>query len=268
MELNLVNGVINIIRRLYVIILILLLISPLCLNATAEHKEFDVKMFQENVILDRDEHHAINFSFREGNLIEIIYEVKVKEELPVDIWFINEDNYFLLTGGAQFICFLDGTSQKVPYAKKVVILTKHNNYKLVVTNYHSNQTVEVGIIGEIRSLVERSEENTIEFSPLIFYTLISIPIILIFVLIFLGFRVRKYKTTEWRETNKGSNKKSKRDESKKGKDKSSRRKDKDKETRSKANKNVKKNKSEQSDFCGYCGRPIDTPFCKHCGRKG
>ena len=161
--------------------------------------------------------------------------------------------------------FTDGTSQQVSYAKKVVTLTKHDNYKLVLTNYYNNQTVDVSITGEIRTFEDRSKGTTLGFS----YILIIIIIILVVVIIVLGFTIHKYKRAEGKELDKVLGKKAKKDKPKKGKDKDKRsaKKEKSKKAKSEAARKPTKAQGTPSDFCGYCGKPVDSPFCKHCGRK-
>jgi len=267
-------------RILCLVLIITSFISTFFPNVTAKYKEFDVKEFNEKVIIPRNDLKAIDFNFQDGKILEIIYTIQVKKELPIDIWFVNEDNYLLFTGSAQFLYFMDGTSQQVSYAKKVITLTNHNNYKLVMTNYYNNQTVEVDVIGEIRTFKDSSEENSLNFSSILFYALIIIIIILVVLLILLVLKLRKSKQTDLIANDKLSTKKAKAGKSKKDKSKE-RDKDSIKKARSKKSKQTKgkdinkltsnqsktKIKSDFTNFCGYCGEHIKTPYCKNCGRK-
>jgi len=267
-------------RILCLVLIITSLISLFFPNVTAMHKEFDVKEFNENVTIPRNDFRAIDFKFQDGKELEVIYTIQESQGQPIDLWFVNEDNYLLLTNGAQFLYLVDGTSKQVSYTKKLVVLTEHDNYKLVMTNYYSNQTVEVDIMGEIRTFKDSSEENSLNFSSILFYALIIIIIILTILLIVLGLKLRKSKQTgiianENRSTKKAKAGKTKKDKSK---DKSN---DSIKKTRSKKSKQTKnkdfnkltskqsktKIKSESTNFCGYCGELVDTPYCKYCGRK-
>ena len=256
-------------RKLWLILILVILAGPLFLGVAAEHKEFDVKEFSEKITILRNDHQAMDFNFQEGKELEIIYTVQVKDELPIDIWFINKDNYLLLSGGAQFLYFMDGTSQQVSYTKNVVTLTKHDNYKLVMTNYYSNQTVEVNVVGEIRAFEDGSEHSSSDFSSFLMYISIIIFIILIVVIIVLGFTIHRYKRAERKETNKSSGNMAKKDKSKKSKNKvrESAKNVKGKKAKYEAAKKSTDVQGTHTDFCGYCGKPVDTPFCKHCGRK-
>ena len=263
---------------LYLILIAILLLILIPFNIAAEYKEFESEKFNERITLAINDHKALDFSFQKGKTLEIIYTVQINEELPIDIWFVNEDNYLLLSGGSQFLYFLDGTGQQVSYAKKVVTLTKHDNYKLVMSNYYNNKTVNVNIDGEIRTFNDVSEENSPGFSSILSYILIIIIIILAVLLIVISFKLRKSKQTEVIETDKRSTKKAKAGKSKKDKYKD-RDKDSQKKARSKKSKQTKgkdfnkitskqsKVKSNSINFCGFCGKSIDTPYCKYCGRK-
>ena len=256
-------------RKRWLILIFVILASQLFPDVAAEHKEFDVKEFSEKITILRNDHQAMDFNFQEGKELEIIYTVQVKDELPIDIWFINEDNYLLLSGGAQFLYFMDGTSQQVSYTKNVVTLTKHDNYKLVMTNYYSNQTVEVNVVGEIRAFEDGSEHSSSDFSSFLMYISIIIFIILVVVIIVLGISIYKYKRAEGKETDKISGKKAKKDKLKKdkGKVRGSAKNVKGKKAKYEAIKKATNAQGTPADFCGYCGKPVDTPFCKHCGHK-
>ena len=125
------------VRVLLLLIIIIILTSSLFLQASAEQKVFDSEEFIENVTLSAYNYKAIDFNFQEGKSLEVVIKVKVIQELPIDIWFVNKDNYLLLTNGAQFLYFIDGTDQQVSYAKKVITLKEHDNYKLVLTNKYT-----------------------------------------------------------------------------------------------------------------------------------
>jgi hypothetical protein len=96
---------------------------------------------------------------QEGEEFEIVFSLQVKNNLPIDIWFVTEDHYFLLVSGAQFLFFIDGSEQEVIYTKNIVSLAEHDLYKLVMTNTN-NQTVEANVIYEIRTYYTESEETS------------------------------------------------------------------------------------------------------------
>ena len=250
------------------------MISHLFLVAAGEEKEFDAEAFQENLTITRNEFSALDFTFEDGNVLEIIYSVQVKNDLPVDIWFVNEDNYLLLSGGAQFLFFIDGAAKQVSYAKKIVTLTKYDDYKLVITNYYSNQTIEVDIVGEVRTFEDNEEEDdeSSGLSEYLTYILIIIIIILIFVVIVLGVRIQKLNRAGAETKRYGGIKDTKvktKGKGKKAKDTKHKGSAKKEEKKSKYTKGKGKEKdvSDLTSFCGHCGAPVDTPFCKKCGRE-
>ena len=140
-------------RLLSLIILITILASlflirpiPFAQKAAAEHREFEVKKFEEKITIPSNNYQAIDINFQEGKKLEVIFTLQVKQDLPIDIWFVNEDNYMLLSGGAQFLYFMDGTAQQISYTKKIVTLSAHENYKLVMTNYYNSGLLVLSIL--------------------------------------------------------------------------------------------------------------------------
>jgi hypothetical protein len=245
-------------------------------NVSAEQKVFEVQEFQEKIYIPYNGYKAIDINFLNGNELEVIFNLQVKGAFPIDIWFVNEDNYLLLTNGAQFLYFIDGTGQQISYANKIVIINEHDIYKLVMTNYNNNQTVEVDIIGELRTIrIDSKESSSNGISDLndseiiiIISSLVITITILVSLIIVLGFKIKRNKLYETQKLDKKSPKKSKPNKSKKDKVK-----DKGKDLdKKKNNKNLlsKKNKiikGTTASFCGYCGESVDTPFCKYCGKK-
>lgn len=245
-------------RRLCLILIICLLVSSMLPGVVAKSKKFDTEEFEEKITIPRNEFREIDFAFKDGKELEIIYTIQEKQGLPIDVWFVSEDNYLLLTSGAQFLYFIDGTDQEVSYTKKIVVLKEYDDYKLVMTNYRSNQTVEVDIEGEIRTYKDGSEETFWDYSTILLYTLIIIIIILAILLILLGFWVRTLKQAEIKQLLDKVPEKKGKGKKRKGA----------KKTKVSAKKTRKaKEASGVAEFCGYCGEPVDTPFCKSCGRK-
>lgn len=159
-------------RCRYIILCLVLLITllagllplgptPFLLGVTAEHREFEVDKFAENITIAPNAFQSIDFNLQEGEEFEVIFTLQVKEELPIDIWFVNQDHYILLTSGSQFLFFIDGSEQEITYTRKIVTLTEHDLYKLVLTNYYSNQTVQVGVICEIRTFLADSDADSL-----------------------------------------------------------------------------------------------------------
>ena len=198
---------------------------------------------------------------------------------------MNEDHYLLLVNGAQFLFYIDGSEQEVTYTRKIVTLTEHDNYKMVIANYN-NQTVEANIIYEIRTyFAETSSEDL----PIVFYPLLLAIVILVVLVIVLLFKTRNYKQTISKISEKAPIKKNKKHKPKKTKPKVT-----EKATLKKveaqrpkyvvpkatANEPHEKAEAVVSDqakpkasekitpkFCGHCGKPVTTPFCIHYDRK-
>ena len=241
-------------------------------EAVAENRKFEAKDFEHKMTLPTNNYKAIDFKFQEGQELEIIFILQVKEALPIDAWFVNEDNYLLLVNGAQFLYIIDGTEKQITYTKKVVSLTKHDNYKLVLSNYYNNQTVEVDILGEIRTFKDNTEQSSPNFSSFLLYSLILIIIIFTAILIIFFIRLHRFKQTKIKESDKNLHKKYKANKSRKRKQR-----DKNKSTTKKSSKQFKielsgktarkKSKSKITNFCGHCGKPVSTPYCKNCGKK-
>ena len=178
----------------------------------------------------------------------------------------------LFKNGAQFLYFIDGSEQKTSLVKKIVTLTKHDNYKLVLTNYYNNQTVEITIKGETRTFDNNIKESSSNFNQILLYSLIVVSIIFIIITIILSFRLHISHRANIIEFNKNSPKKYTTNKSKKkrNKNKNKHSKKKGKNKKSKYTKNTKKETKtslNSSNYCGYCGEAVSTPYCKYCGRK-
>ncbi|ODS41245.1 MAG: hypothetical protein A7315_06750 [Candidatus Altiarchaeales archaeon WOR_SM1_79] len=246
------------------------------MKINAKHKEFEVNKFDENISVPSNGLRAIDLNLQEGEKIEIVFTMQVKEGLPIDVWFLNEDHYLLLVSGAQFLFFIDGSAQEVAYTRKIVTLTEHDLYKLVITNYYNNQTIEVNIIYEIRTYYAETGKTSSENLSIFIYLLFLTVIILVVLVIALFFKTRSYKQAKSKVPKNVSREKIKKQKLKKDnthKIKQTKQKVTDEELPKKSEVLVpKKVEPEVSDkvtpsFCGYCGKPLSTPFCKNCGRK-
>ncbi len=244
---------------LSIVFLIILLISTVFSEVAAEQREYETEEFQEKVTIPANTLKALDIDFQEGKELEVVFEINVKDSLPIDIWFVTEDNYLLLSGGAQFLFLLDGSAKQISNTRKIVTLTEkdHDIYKLVMTNYYANQTVDVDINVELRSYCEESKETTSDYSSILLYSLIFIIIILVILLIILYFKTCRVNETKTKAHKKATNKKSKPSKPKKSKVKAV----------EKSSPKKAKPKSKTTGFCGYCGETVDTPHCKNCGRK-
>jgi hypothetical protein len=268
------------IRIICTVFLIIFLNSIILSNVSAKHIEFEVKEFEEKMIIPNNNYRSYDITFVEGKELEVVFLLQEKEGLPFDVWFVNDDNYLLLTSGAQFLFFFDGSEQKTSYAKKIVTLNEYGEYKMVITNYQANQTIDVELKGEMRTFGLKSEKSSSENEDLLIiqYFLFIIVIILVIIITVLSIKFQKYKNLKDKNSYKTSSKNSKdyntkrfkekethKSSSKKKKDKKSK-KTKSEVTEKTSLKNVK-NSHITNNFCGYCGESIDTPFCKHCGKK-
>jgi len=259
-------------RKIFMILIVGLTVNTVLSQAAAEHKEFDADEFQEKFSISPNNIKTLDIPFQEGKRIEIIYTVQVEGELPVDIWFVNEDNYLLFKSGAQFLYFIDGSEQKTSLVKKIVSLTKHDNYKLVLTNYYNNQTAEITIKGEIRTFDDNIKESSSNFNQILLYSLIVVLIIFIIITIILRFKLHKSNRANIIEFNENSTKKFNKNKPKKKRNKNKNKysKKKAKNKKSKETKDTKKETKtnpKSSGYCGYCGEAVSTPYCKHCGNK-
>lgn len=110
---------------------------PFLLVADADHREYEANNFEENITISPDAIRAIDLNLQEGEKFEVVFTLKVKEGLPIDVWFVNQDHYLLLVNGAQFLFYIDGSEQEVAYTKKIVEVTENDIYKLVVINIYN-----------------------------------------------------------------------------------------------------------------------------------
>jgi hypothetical protein len=256
---------------------------------TAEQKEYKVEKFDENLTIQPKNIRYVTFNLDDGEEFEIIYSVQVNISLPIDIWLVTEDNYLLFVSNAQFLYYIDGSEREVIYTKKIVTIEEHGVYVLVMA-YYNNQTVEVNIIGELRTyLVEISETSSWQPSDFFYPLLLAVTILVILLIVFYS-KARKYKRTMIKGSHKvSSKKKAKRHKEKKIKDQVANaeptmrtKKHKVKKVKPKVSEEEsyimsevpepKQTEPEVSDkaipgYCGYCGEPVDTPYCKSCGRK-
>ena len=250
-------------QQILMIFVIGLLVNLTLIEVTAEHNEFAVVEFNENYSIPKNKIQTIDFTFQEGNKLEIIYTIQVEDNLPIDIWFVDEDNNLLLNGGAQFLYFIDGSEQKTSYEKKFVTVTKHDNYKLVLTNYYNNQTINAAIEGEVRTYQEEVKDNSLNLIQISHYLLIVISIIFIVMTMVLSLKLHKTNRAKVLEFEKNAIKRKNSNKFKKNSRKNKR----TKRTKSKNIKNENKKSSDPVNYCGYCGEIVNTPFCKKCGKK-
>jgi hypothetical protein len=281
-------------RRLYFTPLIIFLFiifyigSPFfSFEGTAEYKEFEIREFQDSKTIPPNKMVVLDIDFQKGNEIEVVFSVKERNNLPVDIWFVNEDNYLLLSGGAQFLFYIDGSQQQVSYTRKIVTLTEYDLYKLVITNYYNNQSVDVDLTYEIRtpsiestetsSLSSKDSKDTFSFDSVMFrYILLTVIIILAVLVIVLGFKARSNKNFQVKVFNKTQKIHSSKPNKNKGKspkkeisekEKTNKKKKIQEKSSKREEPEMVKDISKLNSFCGHCGELVNTPFCRNCGYK-
>jgi hypothetical protein len=239
------------------------------MEADAEQREYEIEKYDENITIPPDNIGYVTYNLEEGEEFEIVYIVIVKEDLPIDILFVNDDNYLLFINGTRFSFYIDGSEQEVVYTKKIISLKEPDVYVLVMTNSH-NQTIEVNVVFELRTYQTETSEHSSWDTSIFFFPLLFAIIILVVLLVVLLLKNRKYK--------QAVTKVSKRAPPKKVKPKKRKVKEKKKKVSKKiVSKEEKAPKPKETEpkgsgktspgFCGYCGKPIDTPFCKYCGRE-
>lgn len=266
-------------QRLCLILIFILLMCSLSIQSAAEHRDFDFEKFQDTLFIPGTSLKTVDLNFQEGEELEFIYSLEVKEGLPIDVWFVNDENYNKFVGGGEFAYFIDGSEQNVIVDTKIVGIKEYNSYKLILANYN-NQTVEIDMIYEIRIYEAESSDDSTEdpLSSNLTYILIVVIIILSAFLIILIIKNRRLENIETEITEKAAFKKSKGRSKPKQKTKSmvstkvASKKPKNRKSSSpkkhSTQKNQKKNHLDKDfGFCGDCGKPVETQYCKYCGHE-
>jgi hypothetical protein len=259
------------------VIFVFLLVShiPLETNSflmeiSAENRNFEVEKFNVNISISASTIKTIDLNLVEGDNFEVVYTLQVKENLPIDVWLVNEDNYLLLISDVNFLYFIDGSDQEVTYTKKIVTFKEEGLYKLVMANLYNNQTITVNAVYEIRTFNSGSEITTSEDLSFLIYPLIIVVVVLAILSAILFIKNRKLKHIAPKTSSKPDpKKKTKKRKPKKVKPKItenpiSKAKSKEPELKEKEPKETEKTPSV---FCGNCGKPVTTLFCKNCGKK-
>jgi hypothetical protein len=260
--------------------------NPLIPIASAPTREFE-----EDITIPSNEFYILELGFSEGDELELIFTLEVEQSLPIDVWFVNYANYVRLVDGNEFLYFIDGSGQEITQAQKVVSVTQHGPYNLVLANYN-NVTVDVHLTYDINVY---PEEETVPLwkEP---YVMLPLGLIIGIVVGVLAFRIshRSGKGAP-KTTAKAPKKKAKTRKVKKAKPIAAMEKPKKKVNVPKAKKKVvedteeaPKEKGEElgaeekepkvakatpaekissPNFCGHCGKPVETPFCPFCGKE-
>ena len=288
--------------------LLSLLAGPLLMSSTPfiQVTSARTREFEQNITIPANDMQALELVFGEGDELELIFSLEVKQDLSIDIWFVNYANYVRLMDGNEFQFFIDGSQQEIKQVQKVVTVTLYDSYSLVLANYN-NQSVDVYLTYDI-NLYPQEEDTTSDGSdkeasiPLWkeFYVMLPLGLIIgILVGLFASRVAGRSGESAPEATAKVPSKKAKARKPKKAKAKAN---EKAKVRKTKMEESVvtkkipakdaevlepKKEEPEaitkapakeaeepravekvpSSRFCGHCGKPVTTPFCTICGRK-
>lgn len=233
--------------------------------------------FEEDITIPSDEFYTLELGFSEGDELELIFTLEVEQSLPIDVWFVNYANYVRLVDGNEFLYFIDGSGQDITKASKVVSVTQLGTYILVLANYN-NVTVDVSFTYDINVYPEEEPEE--ETVPLWKEPYIMLPLGLIIGILVGVLASRLYRRSGKRAPRtaaKAPKKKTKTHEDTKAKPIATSQKPKKKVKLRKAKKIVVEDteetpkeeveKAPSPNFCGNCGKPVETPFCPFCGEK-
>ena len=105
---------------------------PISSVTNAEVREYDVTKHEKKIIIVQNEMEYIDIEFHKENELEFVYELHTKNNLPLDVWFVNDDNFLLLSAGSQFLYYTDGSGRQLSYARKIVTLDEYNWIPLAV----------------------------------------------------------------------------------------------------------------------------------------
>lgn len=227
--------------------------------------------FETNVTVPANSTTALDFEFLQGEEFELIFTFQVKEKLPIDVLFVNDDNYMLFLAGGQFLYYIDGSGQQLMQATKIVTVTQIDTYNLVFANYN-NQSVEIYLSYDINIYpITPPEDTTAETNAQFWETpIFMLPLGLVIGILIgtlIGRISRKSKEKEAKLAKKDKNRKSEAKKKDAGEDTSSEDAEREKESEAEESAPEDAEESPAPSFCGHCGKPANTPFCPHCGKK-
>jgi hypothetical protein len=165
-----------------------------------------------------------------------------------------------LVDGNEFLFFIDGSQKDVTKATKIVTVTQHDAYALVFANYN-NVSVDVNLKYDVNIYPEESGEFWKE--P---YVMFPLGLIIGILVTFIVFRVRggpkKGKKKPSKSKKKTPSKKVKKRVSKSAIETPS-----EKVTEKEPEQAPATEEKASSQFCGNCGKSVETPFCPYCGKE-
>jgi len=97
-------------------------------NTKIEPREYKATANQEMLIIEPNDLKTIDMYFQNGQALEFIYKLYVQEEFPIDVWFVNDENYTKFINGNEYKYFIDGSEKQVIFTTKVVSLTEYDSY--------------------------------------------------------------------------------------------------------------------------------------------
>lgn len=258
-----------------ILLLLILVANPLLRSSTPfyETASAHTRELERDITIPADDFQTLELLFRKGDELEFIFSLDVKQDLPIDIWFVNYANYVRMVDGHEFLFYIDGSGQDIKQAQKVVTVTQHDSYWLVLANYN-NQSVNVYLTYDIN--IYPKEETPLWKEP--FVILVLGLLIGILVGFFVSRMIKRSKSgapkavakTPLKKTNAMNLKKAKTEAPKitktpkpeKEEPKAIR-----KETSKKTAEPTIVDKAPIPSFCGNCGKPVQTRFCPYCGME-
>jgi hypothetical protein len=258
-----------------VILLLILVADPLLRSPTPFYETASAytREYEWDITIPADDFQALELSFRKGDELEFIFSLDVKEDLPIDIWFVNYANYVRMVDGHDFLFYIDGSGQDIKQVQKVVTVTQHDSYRLVLANYN-NESVNVYLTYDIN--IYPQEETPLWKEP---FVILPLGLLIGILVGFFAFRmVERLKKGTPKTVAKTPLKEAKAKKVKKAKAEATKV-TKTPKPEKEEPKVMKKEPSKKTveptvvgkalipSFCGNCGKPVQTRFCPYCGKE-
>jgi len=241
------------------------------MDASAEQKIIEVNRYTEELTISTNQLKSVDLDFIKGKELEVIFTVNVKDNYQIDVWFLNDENYYLMANGAQYLFYIDGSAKKVPYMKRIVVLEDNGIYNLVFHNCWANKTVQVNLEYELRVLLDKPKDKDYFLRDMYFSFIIMLVLTSAFLYVLIKNRKRNRKNAnvynkpkKHKTRGKSFGKKSHHNS---GIRKSSKTKEKVKKINKKKELILSKEPVDSIKYCGFCGKEVNTPFCINCGKE-
>jgi hypothetical protein len=278
-------------KKLKTLMTVFLLVFLLSLVIDAIETESDLfyqeavaptREFHENVTILANNFSVLNLQFQQGDELELIYSLEVRQQGKViDVWFVNYANYAYLVKGIEFYFFIDGSAQEVSKATKIVSVTQHDAYALVLANYN-NVSVDVYLNYDVNVYPLADDTTPVvtdkgEEIPLWKEYYIMLPLGLVIGII-VGLLVSRLFGKSGKKEPKPTKKPPTKTQTKAPKKKVKVKKKVPKETKAAPVEKTEDTESKEGQaeaaekvpsptFCGNCGSPVTTKFCQNCGKE-